>query len=78
MNSSIETSRTKDSVTISVSTGDLTVEQVERLLELVKVEAIVGRSEMGQEEADEIARELNRSWWKKNEDRIDKMIAENE
>jgi hypothetical protein len=78
MSRSIKTIKTKDSLTISIPTGDLTAEQVERLLQLVKFESIVSRSQLTQEDADEIAREINRSWWKKNGPRIEKMIAENE
>ena len=78
MSNSIETIKTKDSLTISIPTGELTAEQVERLLELVKCESIVSRSKLTQADADEIAREINRSWWIKNGPRIEKMIDENE
>ncbi len=78
MSISIETSKTNGRLTISIPTGEMTPEQVERLLELVRAESIVGGSQLVQSEADEISREINRSWWKKNGPRIDKLIDENE
>lgn len=61
---------------ISIPTYDLSEEQIQRLVDLIRFESIVGRSEMTQEEADEIAKDIKHSWWEQNRDRIEKMIAE--
>lgn len=78
METLIETVRTNEGLTISIPSGELSNDQVLRLLELVKVEAIASRSELSQEQADQIAREINHSWWSKNKERIERMIVENE
>ena len=78
MSISIETTKTSERLTISIPTGEMTSEQIERLLELVKAESIVSRSELTQDEADEIARNINTAWWKSNGPRIEKLIDENE
>lgn len=74
----IETRRTEDGLTISIPAGSLSEEQIQRLIDLVKAEAIVAKSQLTQEDADEIAREINRSWWEKNKSRIEKMVSEHE
>jgi hypothetical protein len=78
MSGSIETIRTESSITISIPLDDMTVEEVERLIALIKAESILSKSALEQEDADEMAREINRNWWGRNQGRIDKMIAENE
>lgn len=78
MSSTIETVRTGDTLTISIPGANLSAKQIKRLVDLVKAETIVGKSELKQEDADKIASDINRSWWKKNGDRIKKMIGENE
>lgn len=74
----IETKRTSDSISISIPTDGLSNEQIQRLIDLIKAETIVAKSELTQEDADEIAREINRSWWNKNRSRIEEMIVEHE
>lgn len=78
MSSLIETSRTADRLTISIPTTGLSNEKIQRLIDLVKSEAIVGKSELTQGDADEIARAINRSWWEKNKDRIERLVKEND
>lgn len=78
MGITIETSKAKDLLTTSIPTGSLTSEQSERLLELIKVEPMVSRSELTQPDADELSRVVNRSGWENNGARIEKIFAESE
>ena len=78
MSSVIKTVKTGDTLTISIPGADLSENQIKRLVDLVKAESIVSKSKLSQQDADSIARDINRSWWEKNEDRIKKMIGENE
>ncbi len=77
METLIDTVRTEDALRISIPTGEMSNDEVLRLLELVKVQAITSRSQLTQEDADQLATEINKSWWVKNKDRINKMIEEN-
>lgn len=76
MSSVIETRRTADSLDISIPIEGLSNEQIGRLIDLIKAETIVAKSELTQADADKIARDVNRSWWIKNRSRIEKMIGE--
>lgn len=78
MSALIETIRMADRITISIPTAGLSNEKIQRLIDLIKADAIVAKSVLAQEEADEIARDINRSWWNKNKARIEKMVKENE
>ncbi|MGH9946187.1 MAG: hypothetical protein ACRD6X_03215 [Pyrinomonadaceae bacterium] len=78
MSAVIETTKTDDLITISISGSELSTDQIQRLLDLVKAESIVSRSKLTQKDADEISRDINRSWWKQNRSRIEKMISGNE
>lgn len=78
MSVSIETTRTKDKLTISVPTGNMDDEEINDFISLFKTEFAVRKSAMTAEQAEEISEEIKAVWWKKNKSRIEKMISENE
>jgi hypothetical protein len=46
------------------------VEEVQRILDMVKLNEITAKSQATQEEIDEIAREAKKGWWKANRERF--------
>lgn len=78
MSAVIETRKTGDTITISIPNGDLTEDEIRRLVDLIKAGSIIAKSKLSQGDADDIADEIKRSWWNKNKHRIEKMIADNE
>jgi hypothetical protein len=74
----IEAERDEKKLTISIPIEGMKSEEVEELLSYIKFQVIAQRSKMTQAEADELADEVTSSWWKKNKDRIYKIIAKNE
>jgi hypothetical protein len=78
MSVSIETTRTKDKLTISVPTENMDDEEINDFISLFKTEFAARKSEMTAEQAEEISEEIKAVWWKKNKSRIEKMISENE
>ena len=78
MSVSIETTRTKDKLLISIPTKGMKVEEIDDFLSLFKTEFAVRNSQMSEVQAEEIAEEIKATWWKKNKSRIEKMISENE
>ena len=77
MSLSIETTRTKDKLLISIPTKGMKAEEIDAFLSLFKTEFTVRNSQMTEIEAEEIAEEIKSSWWKKNKSRLEKMISEN-
>jgi len=75
MSSVLETSAPQ---IFSIPLDSMSSEEIENVISLLRAELIVRKSKMTQKEADEIAAEINRSWWKKNQDRIEAMIREHE
>ncbi len=75
MSATIETTRTADHLTIKIPTKGLDDMQIQRFLDLIKFESIIGKSQLTQDDADEIASDIKRSWWNANKDRIEKMIG---
>ncbi len=78
MSETIETTRTKDKLLISIPTKNMKAEEIDDLLSFFKTEFAVRSSEMTAEQAEEISEEIKSAWWKKNKSRIKKMISENE
>lgn len=78
MSTSIETTRTANRLNISIPTDELNEDQIQDLVTMIRVESILSKSKLTQADADEIARDINRSWWEKNRHRIEKLIAEHE
>ncbi len=74
----IETTRTKDKLLISIPTKNMKAEELDDFLSLFKTEFAVRKSEMSDEQAEEISEEIKSSWWKKNGSRIKKLVAEND
>ncbi len=61
----IETTRTKDKLTISIPTKDLKAEEIDDFLALFKTEYAVRKSELTHAQAEEISEEIKSFWWKK-------------
>lgn len=78
MGVTIETTRTKDKLTISIPTKNMKAEEIDDFISLFKTEFAVRKSEMTAAQAEEISEEIKAGWWKKNKSRIEKMISENE
>ena len=78
MSVSIETTRTKDKLLISIPTKDMKTEEIDDLLLFFKTEFAVRHSQMSGEEAEEISEKIKSDWWRKNKSRVEKMISENE
>ncbi len=74
----IETTRTKDKLTISIPTKNMNPEEIDDFISLFKTEFVVRKSEMNAVQAEEISEEVKAAWWKRNKSRIEKMIVENE
>ena len=77
MSVNIETTRTKDKLLISIPTKNMKAEEIDDLLSMFKTEFAVRKSEMTDEQAEEISEEIKSSWWKRNGSRIKKSVAEN-
>jgi endonuclease III-like uncharacterized protein len=76
--STIQTTRTANLLTVSIPLDNVSSEEVERFLDLLKSSFIIQKSQMTESEAEEISEEIKSSWWEKNKSRIEKMIGENE
>ena len=75
--STIQTTRTANLLTVSIPTDNLNLEEVEKMLDFVKLSLIIQKSEITESEADEISEEIKSLWWEKNKSRIEKIIDEN-
>lgn len=78
MSETIETTRTKDKLLISIPTKNMEAEEIDDFLSFFKTEFAVRNSKMTVGQAEEISEEIKTAWWKKNKSRIKKMISENE
>lgn len=78
MSVSIETTRTKDKLLISIPTKNMKAEEIDDFLSFFKTEFAVRNSQMTAEQAEELSEEIKSAWWGKNKSRIEKMISENE
>ena len=73
MSVSIETTRTKDRLMISIPTKNMKAEEIDDFLSLFKTEFAVRNSEMTAKQAEEISEDIKSAWWNKNKSRIKKM-----
>lgn len=74
----IETRKTQNHLLISIPTDEISAEEIEDFISSLKTEFILRKSEMTEDEAEEISEEIKSDWWKTNGSRIKKMIGENE
>ena len=73
MSVTIETTRTKDRLVISIPTDEISAEEIEEIIFSLKTEFVLRRSEMTETEAESISEEIKSNWWKKNSSRIKKL-----
>ena len=60
----------KDRVEVTIPTGDMTPEEVSDLVAWLRLENIVRRSKLTQEEAWRISEEIKSNWWQANQHRF--------
>jgi hypothetical protein len=73
MSITIETRKTKNRLLISIPTDEISMEEIEENFSSLKTEFVLRKSEMTEDEAEEISEEIKSGWWKKNGSRIKKM-----
>ena len=78
MSLNIETEKTKDRLLISIPIDEISAEEVEDFISMLKMNSILQNSEMTEDEAGKISEKIKSDWWKNNGSRIKKMIGENE
>lgn len=49
---------------------DIETENLQRFLDYLRYKEIVAKSKATQEDADELAREINKKWWEENKHRF--------
>ncbi len=55
-----------DELIIRISSKDVNLEEVEQLIKTIRYKELVSKSIATDAQADEIAEEINQSWWDKN------------
>lgn len=48
---------------------DIDLEEIQRFLRYLRYKELVAQSQASQEDIDQLAREVNKSWWEKNKHR---------
>jgi hypothetical protein len=61
--------RTADAIIVKLPTN-INIEEVQRFLSYLRYKEIVASSTATQDEIDELARDVNKSWWEKNKHRF--------
>ncbi len=61
--------RTADEIIVKLPTN-VNIEEIQRFLDYLRYKEIVAKSTATQEDADKLAREVNKSWWDKNKNRF--------
>jgi hypothetical protein len=61
--------RTADAIIVKLPTN-IDIETIQRFLNYLRYKELVAKSVATQEDVDELAKEVNKSWWEKNKDRF--------
>ena len=61
--------RTADAIIVKLPTN-IDIEEIQRFLNYLRYKEVVSKSKATQEDVDELAREVNKSWWEKNKQRF--------
>ena len=61
--------RKADAIIVKRHTN-INIEEVQRFLNYLRYKEIVAKSKATQEDVDNLAREVNKSWWEKNKQRF--------
>ncbi len=76
MSVTIETRKTKNHLVISIPTDEISSEEIMDLIAAIKTEIVLRKSELTEDEAEELSEEIKSTWWNKNSSRIKKMSLE--
>ncbi len=61
--------RTTESIIVTLP-ANFDVTEIQRFLDYLRFKEIVSKSKATQEEIDQLAKSVNKSWWKKNKQRF--------
>lgn len=61
--------RTSDAIIIRLPL-DIDIGEIQRFLDYLKYKELAHNSQANQEDADELARQINKSWWEKQKHRF--------
>lgn len=61
--------RTADAIIVKLPTN-IDIEAIQRFLNYLRYKEIVANSKATQDDVDELARAVNKSWWEKNKERF--------
>jgi hypothetical protein len=61
---------TDTSVRVTIPKADVAPERLNSFLDWLRLETIVGRGNLGEKEADQMATEIKAAWWAANKDSV--------
>ncbi|MEY3239088.1 MAG: hypothetical protein RIR11_526 [Bacteroidota bacterium] len=61
--------RTADAIIVRLPTN-INIEEIQRFLNYLRYKEIIAKSKATQEDVDQLAREINKSWWENNKHRF--------
>ena len=61
---------TPGSTQITIPTGDVSPERLRPFLDWLRLEAVAGRSQLSEDEAERLAEEAKAQWWASNKSRF--------
>ncbi len=63
--------QTADAIIVKLpTTVNINIEEIQRFLRYLRYKELVSKSKASQEDIDQLARELNKSWWQKNKEQF--------
>ncbi|NJL77247.1 MAG: hypothetical protein HC892_21740 [Saprospiraceae bacterium] len=63
--------QTPNSIVVTLpTTTDINIEEIQRFLKYLRYKELVAKSKATQNDIDELARAVNKSWWQKNKHRF--------
>lgn len=57
-------------IRISDEEGNLDIKELQEILDYIIYRRLISKSKATQDQIDELAREVNKSWWSENKDRF--------
>ncbi len=63
--------KTSNAIVVTLpTTVDINIEEIQRFLQYLRYKELISKSKATQNDIDQLAREVNKSWWQKNKHRF--------